>query len=199
MRLASSGLKSRSVSASVRFGAGSVAAGSPAVSVRPSRTSSTTAITMPGMTLMITTSRQLSTVEQRAGDQRRERVADIAAHAVDRDDQAFAVGVALRQQRDRGRVPEVVADADQRGAGQQQPVVMAEAHQQVGRADPEQRHRHQQALAADGIDEQPARDVGNRPGERLGGQDRADLEVGEPQLVPDQRQKQIKSRGIPMG
>ena len=102
--------------------------------------------------------------EQRAGDQRRERVADIAAHAVDRDDQPFAVGIALRQQRDRGRVPEVVADADQRRAGQQQPVVVAEAHQQVGRADPEQGDRHQQALAADRIDEQAARDVGNGAG-----------------------------------
>ena len=52
-------------------------------------------------------------------------------------------------------MPEIVADADQRRAGQHQPIVVGEAHQQIRHADPEQRDGHQQALAADGIDEQP--------------------------------------------
>ena len=198
MRLASSGLKSRSVSRNVRF-AGAGGAGPSVASVRPSKVEQHHRHHDAGDHVDDHDLAPAQHREQRAGGQGRERVADIAAHAVDRDHQALAVGIALRQQRDRSRMPEVVADADQRRASQQQPVVVGEAHEHVGRADPEQRDRHQQAFAADGIDEQPARDVGNRPGEGLGGQDRADLEVAEPQLVPDQRQKQIESGRIPMG
>ena len=64
-----------------------------------------------------------------AGDQRRHRIADIAGHAVKRHDQAAPVRVAVAEQRDGGRVPEIIADADQRRAAEQHPIGVADAHQ----------------------------------------------------------------------
>ena len=110
-----------------------------------------------------------------ADHQRRHRVPDIAAHAVDRHHQPAPLGKAPRQQRNGGRVPEVVADADQGGAAEQHPVLMAEPHQQIGGADPEQGERHEQALAVDRIHQHAARHIGERARGRLAGQDRADL------------------------
>ena len=95
-------------------------------------------------------------------------------------------------------MPEIVADADQRGAGQHHPIDVRKSHHQVGKADPEQRHRHQQALAADRVDEDAARHVGDRAGRELAGQDRADLAVAQAEFVADQRQQQIERRRIPM-
>ena len=95
-------------------------------------------------------------------------------------------------------MPEVVADAEQGRAGEHHPIGVRKAHHEIGKADPEQRHRHQQALAADRVDENPARDVGDRAGRELAGQDRADLAVAQAELGADQRQQQIERRRIPM-
>ena len=137
--------------------------------------------------------------EQPAGGERRQRIADIAAHAVDRDDKSLALRKRARQERDRRRVPEIIADADETGAGEQRPVRVREAHQQIGRADPAQRERHEQALARHRIGDHAAGNVGQRAAHELAGQDRTDLLIAEVQLVADQRQQQIKRRRIPMG
>ncbi len=131
--------------------------------------------------------------------QRRQRIANIAAHAVNRNDEALALWKRAREQRDRGRMPEIVADADKAGAGEQRPVGMREAHQQIRCADPAQRQRHEQALARHRVRDHSARNVGQRAADELTGQDRTDLLVAEVQLVADQRQQQIERRRIPVG
>ena len=137
--------------------------------------------------------------QQRADRKRRKRIADVAAHAVERHHQPLPFGKAVGEPRDRGRMPEVVADADEGRAQQHHPIDVREAHHEIGEADPEQRHRHQQALAADRVDEDAAGNVGDGARRILERQDRADLAVAQPQLGADQRQQQIERRRIPMG
>ena len=97
------------------------------------------AITRPGTTFITTISRQLNAASSAPTTMRRERVAGIAAHAVQRQHEPLALRKALRERRDRRRMPQVVADADQRHAQKQRPVAVREAHQQIRHADPEQR------------------------------------------------------------
>jgi hypothetical protein len=136
--------------------------------------------------------------EERAHDERGERIADVAPHAVDREHQALAFGKAPRERRDRGRVPEAVAETHQGDAGEQHEVGMAESHQQVGKPHPEERHGHEHALAPDGVDEDAAGNIGHGARQVLAGHDEADLAVGEAQLPPDDRQQQVERGGIPV-
>ena len=137
--------------------------------------------------------------EQKTGGKRRQCIAHIAAHAVDRNHEAFALRKRTRQQRDRGRVPKIVADADQARTAEQRPIRMREAHQQVGCADPAQRQRHEQPFARHRIGDHAAGNVGQRSADKLTSQDRADLAVAQAQFVADERQQQIERRRIPMG
>ena len=73
------------------------------------------------------------------------------------------------------------------------------SHDQIGEADPAKRDCHQQSLAADGVDENAARHVGDGAGGILAGQNRSDLGVVETELIPDQRQENIECGRVPMG
>ena len=136
--------------------------------------------------------------KQRADHHRRNRVADVAAHAVQRKNQAFALRVALAERRDRRRMPDAVAKADQRDAREQHRVAVGKADEKVREADPEQRYRHQQALAAHGVDQHSARHIGNGRGNVLAGHDQPDLAVRQTELAADQRQQQVEGRRIPV-
>ena len=149
--------------------------------------------------LTTTTCRQFMLASRKSGRERRQRIAGIASHAMQRNHQSFARGIVMSQQRNRGRMPKIVTDADQARARQQRPVGVGEPHQQIRRSDPAERDRHQQSLARDRIDQNSARDVRERSADELAGQDRTDLAVAQSQLVTDQRQQQIERRRIPMG
>jgi hypothetical protein len=95
-------------------------------------------------------------------------------------------------------VPDAVAKPDQSDAREQHEIAMREADQQIRKADPEERHRHQHAFAAYGVDHHAARDVGDGRGDVLAGDDQADLAVGEAELVADERQQQVEGRRIPV-
>ena len=117
---------------------------------------------------------------------------------MDRHHQPAPLRKIPRQQRDRGRVPNIVADADERRADQQHPVAVGKAHGEVGQPDPGERQRHQQALARNRIHRHAAGDVGQRSGGKLDRQDRADLAEAQPKVAADQRQQQVERRWVPM-
>jgi hypothetical protein len=136
--------------------------------------------------------------EKRADRERRERIAHVAAHAVQRQHESLALREAARERGDRGGMPEAVAEPDQRHAREQHEVAVAESHQQIREADPEERHRHQHALAPDGIHQDSARHVRDRARDVLAGHDEADLAVGEAHLPADDRQDEIERRRVPV-
>ena len=136
--------------------------------------------------------------QQRADHQRRERIADIGPHAVYRQHQPLALRIAARQGRNGGRMPQVIADPHQHHADEQHRIVVREADQEIGHADPEQRNRQEQRFLAHGVDDHAAGNVGYRTGKCLAGHHQADLAVGQAQFLADQRQQDIKSCRIPV-
>ena len=136
---------------------------------------------------------------QQCSDRKRsKRIADVTAHAVQRQHQPFALGEALGQGGNRRWVPQIIADADQRDAEQKQPVAVSKSHQQVRHTDPEQGNRHQQPLLAHGIDERATGYVGDRAGDVLAGHDEPDLAIAEIELATDDRQQQVEGRRVPV-
>src|SRR5882724_11582782 len=96
----------------------------------PRKTSISIATKSPCRTFITTTCRREQR-KQRADHHRRNRVADVAAHAVQRKNQAFALRVALAKRRDRRRMPDAVAKADQRDAREQHRVAVRKADEKV--------------------------------------------------------------------
>ena len=99
--------------------------------------------------------------EQQPDEERRDRFTEIAAHAVQGEDQPLAVGIAVGERRNGGGMPQVVADADERHAGEQHPVVVGERIRAYGRPtqNSESAIRNPSCRR---IDQHPARHVGQR-------------------------------------
>src|SRR5436309_1762763 len=136
--------------------------------------------------------------EQRPHDDGRDGVADVPAHSVQREDEALAVRETARERGNRRRMPQAVAEPDERHATQKHQVAVREAHQEIWKTHPEERGSHQHALASDGVDEHSAGDVCDGACDVLAGHDQADLAVGKAQFLPDDGQDQIESRRIPV-
>ncbi len=136
--------------------------------------------------------------EQRPHDDGRDRVADVPAHAVQREHEALPFREAPRERGNRRRMPQAVAETHQRHAAEQHQVAVGEAHEQIWEPYPEERGGHQHAFAADGIDEHPAGDIRDGARDVLAGHDETDLAVGKVQFLPDDGQDQIEGRRIPV-
>ena len=153
---------------------------------------------MPGIDIHDDDAAPIVNLQQPADDEGRNGVADIGAHAVERHDQALAIGEAVASHGIAVGMPDIVADADQRRADKNHPISVRGSHDEIGNADPAQRNRHEQALAADGVDENSAGHIGDGTGRVLAGQDRSDLCVIETEFFPDERQEDIECRRVPM-
>lgn len=126
--------------------------------------------------------------QQHAHQQRRERVADRRAGAVDRERRGAPLRKTIRQRGGGGGMPERSAQADQRGAEQGR-----EKHRQpqekIGGAHGDQRQRQNRAAPAhQRVGEHAAGQLAETDHHLLGRSERADFDVGEIQAGLERRQ-----------